>query len=186
MKRILTGCLVLAAVVGWIDIAAASYKEVLQTIENELAVVKGHEVDVVFRQGTVTLKGAVDSPATLQRIDRIVSSVDGVEKVRNYLVVDPSRFAMPMSASKPMMKSMAAPSDGQIQSRIEQILQKIPGGSKVKVAVASGVVTLTGDQGSFRQVDRVLANVLNVDGVVDIHSNLTVNGKPYPARSAMT
>jgi osmotically-inducible protein OsmY len=51
------------------------------------------------------------------------------------------------------------------------------------VEVREGVVHLSGDLRSHRDVDAVLATTLMQQGVKDIESDLTVGGRPYYRRS---
>ncbi|MGE0450986.1 MAG: BON domain-containing protein [Vicinamibacterales bacterium] len=52
-------------------------------------VVKGHEIDVDTQNGTVTLKGNVESDAQREAAERIARETDGVNSVDNQLRVQP-------------------------------------------------------------------------------------------------
>jgi len=49
----------------------------------------------------------------------------------------------------------------------------------LKVSVQNGVATVEGKLSNRRQVDEVLAAALNIDGVRDVRSEITINGRPY-------
>jgi osmotically-inducible protein OsmY len=71
--------------------------------------------------------------------------------------------------------------DAAIKKSIEQLVRKeYPSLLKtLEVEVSKGVVTLHGNLRSRREVDKVLASILMVDGVTDIQSDITVGGRPY-------
>jgi osmotically-inducible protein OsmY len=71
--------------------------------------------------------------------------------------------------------------DASIKKSIEQLVRKeYPSLLKtLDVEVSKGIVTLHGNLPSRREVDKVLASILMVDGVADIQSDLTVGGRPY-------
>ena len=110
----------------------------------------------------VTLRGVVDSEATKERL---VTSAGSVAKrpIVDQLVIEGAR------------------PDGEVQQSIRRLLEKeYPHLAKeVKVSVKNGVASLEGNVGSRREVDKLLSSVLMVDGVTDIHSNVTVHGRPY-------
>jgi osmotically-inducible protein OsmY len=53
----------------------------------------------------------------------------------------------------------------------------------LKVIVRDGVATIEGKLANHRQVDEVLATILDVEGVADVRSDITINGRPYTRRS---
>ena len=71
--------------------------------------------------------------------------------------------------------------DAAIKKSIEQLVRKeYPSLLKtLDVEVSKGIVTLHGNLRSRREVDKVLASILMVDGVTDIQSDITVGGRPY-------
>ena len=50
---------------------------------------------------------------------------------------------------------------------------------ELQVTVKDGVATVAGRLSSHRQVDEVLASILNVEGVSDVRSQITINGRAY-------
>ena len=113
----------------------------------------------------VTLKGVVDSEDTRQRL---VTSAGSVAKrpIIDQLVIEGAR------------------PDAEVQQAIRRVLEKeYPHLAKeVTVSVKNGVASLEGNVASRRDVDKLLASVLMVDGVTDIISDVTVHGRPYTQR----
>jgi osmotically-inducible protein OsmY len=78
-----------------------------------------------------------------------------------------------------------APGDDQIASEVRATLEReFPEHARaLQVEVREGVVRLSGDLRSHRDVDAVLATTLMQRGVRDIESDMTVGGRPYYRRS---
>jgi osmotically-inducible protein OsmY len=54
---------------------------------------------------------------------------------------------------------------------------------ELQVTVRDGVATVEGKLANHRQVDEVLASILDVEGVTDVRSQITINGRPYSRSS---
>jgi osmotically-inducible protein OsmY len=121
-----------------------------------------YNVSVVTDPNRVILRGTVDSQATRERI---VSSASSVAKrtVSDQLVIQGMR------------------SDAEIQESLRRALEnEYPRLMRdLKVSVQNGVATVEGKLSNRRQVDEVLAAALNIDGVRDVRSEITINGRPY-------
>jgi len=51
--------------------------------------------------------------------------------------------------------------------------------SGLEVTTSSGIVTLRGSRPNFREIDRLLSIALMVEGVREVKSEMTINGKEY-------
>lgn len=121
-----------------------------------------YNVSVVTDPNRVILRGTVDSQATRERI---VSSASSVAKrtVSDQLVIQGAR------------------SDAEIQESLRRALEnEYPRLMReLQISVQNGVATLEGKLSNHRQVDEVLASALNIEGVRDVKSEITINGRPY-------
>jgi osmotically-inducible protein OsmY len=83
------------------------------------------------------------------------------------------------------MRLRPAPGDDQIATEVRATLEReFPEHAQaLQVEVRDGVVRLSGDLRSHRDVDAVLATTLMQQGVRDIESDMTVGGRPYYRRS---
>ncbi len=126
-----------------------------------------YNVSVFTEPDRVILRGTVDSQATRERI---VSSAASVAKrtISDQLIVQgvSSGTGMP---------------DATIQEAIHRALTKeYPQLMReLQVTVRDGVATVEGKLANHRQVDEVLASILDVEGVTDVRSQITINGRPY-------
>jgi len=139
-----------------------------------------YEIDIDARHGVVTLSGQVASPAVKNTIGQIASNTKGVTNVVNDLQINPA-FAPrePRVEGRAMYKTI--PTDGDISRRVESALQAESGISLrgLEISSRNGVVTLSGAQPSFRDIDRILSIALMVDGVKDVQSRMTIQGREY-------
>lgn len=121
------------------------------------------QLQVSDRNGNVLLSGRVDNLGDRQKIERIARSLPGVVSVEN-------RLTYP--APEP---------DGQIENRVRQTLASDPSINMqgVELSVRNGVVHLSGSKSNHREIDRILANVLMIDGVKNVRSEVKIGGKEY-------
>jgi osmotically-inducible protein OsmY len=111
----------------------------------------------------VVLNGTVDSPATKSKVLEVASSVSK-RKVVDELTVAPGM------------------SDTDIQESIQRALdQEYPHLMKgLEVTVKDGVARVEGNVSRTRDLDQVLASILNIQGVQDVRSDVKVRGRAYP------
>jgi osmotically-inducible protein OsmY len=111
----------------------------------------------------VVLHGTVDSPATKSKILEVASSVS------KRTIVDELTVAPGMT-------------DANIRESIQRALnQEYPNLMKgLEVTVKDGVARVEGNVSSSRDLDRVLASILNIQGVQDVQSEVKVRGRAYP------
>jgi osmotically-inducible protein OsmY len=127
--------------------------------------IKNYNVSASAISGEVLLIGNVASEAERLTIIKIVHSVPGVVSVRDALIV------------KPELNSSVY-QDDEIEQNIKNSLKK----SSLNVpnlSVHQGVVEISGDFNSFREVDETSSIILTTPGVKDLKSNVTVNGMDY-------
>ena len=126
-----------------------------------------YNVSVFTEPDRVILRGTVDSQATRERI---VSSAASVAKrtVSDQMVIQNIR------------PGTRAP-DAEVERAIERVLrEEYPRLMKeLQVTVRDGVATVEGKLANHRQVDEVLGTILDVEGVTDVRSQVTINGRPY-------
>ena len=126
-----------------------------------------YNVSVFTEPDRVILRGTVDSQATRERI---VSSAASVAKrtISDQMIVQDIRAG-------------ARISDAELENSIQRALRsEYPRLMReLQVTVKDGVTTVEGKLSNHRQVDEVLASILNVEGVSDVRSQITINGRPY-------
>ncbi len=126
-----------------------------------------YNVSVFTEPDRVILRGTVDSVATRERI---VSSAASVAKrtISDQMIIQEVR-------------SGAQIPDAELESSIQRALsEEYPRLMReLQVTVRDGVATVEGKLANHRQVDEVLASILNVEGVTDVRSQVTINGRPY-------
>lgn len=115
---------------------------------------------------SVTLRGEVATEKQKEEIIKIASEFIGERKIEDQIQVRKDKFGI------------IEVSDEEIRTKIHDILSK-ENITNASYTVADGVVTITGDFISFRQVDSLYSVVQTVAGVKRINSNVTVNGKAY-------
>jgi osmotically-inducible protein OsmY len=130
-----------------------------------------YNVTVVTEPDRVVLRGTADSQETRERL---VNSATSVAK---------------RTVSDQMIVQNVSPgvhvSDSELERTIQRVLrEEYPLLIKeLHVTVRNGVATIEGKLANHRQVDQVLGTLLDVDGVTDIKSEITINGRLY-SRSA--
>lgn len=124
-----------------------------------------YNITIVNVPDFVILQGEVDSESHRQTIVTAAASATS-KRIRDELRIRPGQ------------------SDEQVASRLrDSVSREHPAlASKVKIDVRDGIAYVSGDLHSYRQVDQLLATTLMVEGVRDVKSQVTVSGKPYPAR----
>lgn len=133
--------------------------------------VRGHwyEVSIVSFPDSLVLRGEVASEGGRQA------------------VLSAARAAVTKPV-KDELRLRPALGDDQIASQVRATLHKdFPSLSKrVQVEVKQGVVYLTGNVSSHREVDAILASILMHEGVENIESDISIAGRPYSARHVRT
>jgi osmotically-inducible protein OsmY len=126
-----------------------------------------YHVTILAEPDRVILRGTVDSQATREKI---VSSAASVAKrtISDQMIIQGVRSGAPLT-------------DAELERSIRRVLSdEYPRLMRdLQVTVREGVATVEGKLADHRQVDQVLATVLDVEGVVDVRSAITINGHPY-------
>jgi hyperosmotically inducible protein len=133
--------------------------------------VKGRQINVETKSGTVMLRGKVDSEEAKSAAAEITKGVEHVKSVRNELQVVPP-------ADRPKVDI----DDKAIARRIDQKLKDDPQlkTAKINARVDSGVVTLTGEVKSIMLSSRASEVLSDVPGVRAVRNDLT-----YGSRSGL-
>ena len=90
-----------------VDNAALTTKVKAALLADEL--VKGTQINVDSNNGVVTLSGAVDSPAHMQKAEQIAKGVSGVTRVQNNLNAPTTTTTSSTPPSSTMASSPAIP-----------------------------------------------------------------------------
>ena len=90
-----------------VDNAALTTKVKAALLADEL--VKGTQINVDSNNGVVTLSGAVDSPAHMQKAEQIAKGVSGVTRVQNNLNAPTTTTTSSTPPSSTMASSPATP-----------------------------------------------------------------------------
>ena len=126
--------------------------------------VKGSQVHVETKGGTVMLRGKVDDAVAKTAAGEIAKGIDGVKSVKNELqVVAPSN-----------RKAVDA-DDNQISKSIENRFKQDPQlkHAKIDAKVNAGVVTLTGEVKSIDTSARASELARGIPGVRSVKNDLT-------------
>jgi osmotically-inducible protein OsmY len=127
------------------------------------------EVNVDTRNGVATLTGKVPSLEVRELAGEIAVDTSGVREVRNLLTVDPA--ARPEGDRERLTRRVQ---ELEQQTAIAETLQEHPEmeGSKVRVRVAGGVVTLDGTVASCEQRWRAEQIASSLAGSRKVRNNL--------------
>jgi hyperosmotically inducible protein len=126
--------------------------------------VKGRQVHVDTENGTVMLRGKVDSAEAKSAAGDIAKDIDGVKSVKNELQVVP-----------PSERKAVNADDKQISKRIEDRFKQDPQlkASRIDAKVNGGVVTLTGEVKSITTSARASEVARSVPGVRYVKNDIT-------------
>ena len=137
--------------------------DITLAIESELMgdeAVDANHVDIITRQGVVTLTGRVNHLLAKERAEKIAENVVGVRAVINRIDVKPRLFS----------------DDSELQKAIENalILDPATDSYEVTVTVDKGVATLTGTVDSWQERRLCETVAKRVPGVVTVKNEITV------------
>ena len=127
---------------------------------------KGDDIKIQSKDGAVTLTGIVSEESRKGLAKETVAGLPGVKSVDNRLEV---KGAPPTPNS-----------DAWIGEKVKATLlfHRNVSGSKTKVQVKDGIVTLSGEASSQAQKDLTTEYAKDVDGVKDVKNELTVSEAP--------
>jgi hyperosmotically inducible protein len=163
--------------------------------------IKSRYINVSSLDGTVTLKGFVESEDVRQQALQIARNTDGVRQINDQLLIGqpPARFeTAPVATTgadatevtpQPEAGGAAAPlTDAMIASRIQSqyFLDSMVKARAIDVASANGVVTLRGQVASDAERAQALRIARTTEGVQRVEDSLTVDASlaaPLPSRS---
>ena len=140
--------------------------DITRAIESDLwvdGVVDANAVDVLTRQGVVTLTGSVPSLLARDRAEAIAESIVGVRAIVNRIEVSPTPR-----------------DDASLSEAVEEALQRDPATDsyEVDVAAAQGTVTLTGTVDSWSERELCETVATGVRGVRRVRNQLEIEEPP--------
>jgi hyperosmotically inducible protein len=133
--------------------------------------VKGRQVHVETRNGTVMLRGKVDSNEAKAAAGEVAKGIEGVKSVKNELQV-----------VAPTDRKAVDADDKQISKNLEERFKQDPElkNAKIDAKVNGGVVTLTGEVKSIDTSARASEVARSIPGVRYVKNDLT-----YASRSSL-
>jgi len=139
------------------SVAATITKRVKSELSKE-----AFALTVVAESQHVILRGAVDTLEGAKVIERIAQEVVPDKEVVNELKVRREEL-----------------SDSELTDRVLNALRSDPQimVNDLKISVERGTVTISGSRSEHRSVDRILSTVIMVDGVLDVKSEIIIEGK---------
>jgi len=130
--------------------------------------IKGRQVHVETQNGTVMLRGKVDSDASRAAAVEVTKGIDGVKSVKNELQVVP-----------PSDRKAVDADDKQITRSVADRFNREPDlrNAKIDATVNAGVVTLTGEVKSISTSARASEVARGVPGVRSVKNDLTFGSR---------
>ncbi|HMO16573.1 MAG TPA: BON domain-containing protein [Oligoflexia bacterium] len=115
--------------------------------------------------GSLTLSGKAGSIAEKEIILGLARELPGVITIHDQITIEPSL-------------NHNVYTDKEVQDKINNSLKlnQLP---LAEITVEDGVAILKGEFKSFREVDKISSTILNTEGVKDLKTEITVNGKDY-------
>ena len=120
----------------------------------------------------VSVSGTAATAEEKALLENVVRTTSGVGKVESNITIVPRAGLTPGSLQVP---------DDELKTQIANALTKdgYAPGPQLQFAVTNGVASFSGSRASFREIDRILAITMNVPGVKDVKSTMTIGGKSY-------
>lgn len=128
--------------------------------------IKGFDIKVVTRKGTVQLSGFVDNQTQLDRAVYVAHGVEGVTAVENNMTLKEGKAATVGNTLD----------DSIITTRVKTVLLADPDvkGVDIGVVTRKGEVQLSGFVGTQVQIDRAVALAQVVEGVQSVVNQMSV------------
>ena len=128
--------------------------------------IKGFDIKVVTRKGTVQLSGFVDNQTQLDRAVYVAHGVEGVTAVENNMTLKEGKAATVGNTLD----------DSIITTRVKTVLLADPDvkGVEIGVVTRKGEVQLSGFVGTQVQIDRAVALAQVVEGVQSVVNQMSV------------
>ena len=128
--------------------------------------IKGFDIKVVTRKGTVQLSGFVDNQTQLDRAVYVAHNVEGVTAVENNMTLKEGKAATVGNTLD----------DSIITTRVKTVLLADPDvkGVEIGVVTRKGEVQLSGFVGTQVQIDRAVALAQVVEGVQSVVNQMSV------------
>lgn len=134
----------------------------------------GLAIDVDAHDGSVTLKGRVDSETEAQLAERIARDTDGVRDVDNRLHVGGEAVTLSDKAGEGLQEAGRTIGDGWITTKVKTALlyNRHVDGTDIEVTTDSGRVTLRGRVDSVLERDTAVEIARSIQGVTAVESRL--------------
>jgi hyperosmotically inducible protein len=138
--------------------------------------VNGRDLDVSTVNGVVTLSGQLDTEQQKALALSIARTTDGVTRVEDRIVVQPTGVATSGTASAPT-RPVPMVDDARVASTIQSryFMDDMVKGRRIQVDARQGVVTLRGEVGNEAERAQALLLARTAEGVNRVEDNLTVN-----------
>lgn len=130
--------------------------------------IKGSEITIETSQGSVTVRGKVDSDAAKQAAEGIAKGIDGVKTVKNELQV-----VAPATRGAIDYKDEAITARVNAQMAKDSYLKSVD----IHAQTNAGVVSLSGEVASLMTSSRASWTAWQVPGVKSVKNDLTVKEK---------
>lgn len=146
---------------------------------------KGYQ-NVVFdiNNGTVTLRGSVDTNEDKMKVEKTVRDVEGVRQVSNQIIVLKDKTALnepsTMNAKTHPQDFAATESDKQINNRIRDQLKGgwfSKGYETLVIRTTNGMVIITGSVDKFDDIEKINSEVKKINGVRSVNNQLSVKNQ---------
>jgi len=130
--------------------------------------IKGRDINVETTQGSVMIRGKVDSDAAKQAAEGIAKEIDGVKSVKNELQV-----------VAPAKREATDDKDEAITTRVNEQFAKDANLKKagIHAQTNAGVVSLSGEVADLMTSAQASAIAWQVSGVKSVKNDLTVKEK---------
>jgi hyperosmotically inducible protein len=130
--------------------------------------IKGSEINVETSQGSVIIRGKVDSDAAKQAAEGIAKGIDGVKSVKNELQV-----------VAPAKREAIDDKDDAITTRVNEQIAKDSSlkNAGIHAQTNAGVVSLSGEVSSLMTSAQASWTAWQVPGVKSVKNDLTVKEK---------
>jgi osmotically-inducible protein OsmY len=135
--------------------------------------VRGHDIDLRYRGGVVTLLGNAQSAQDVARLTQVISRVPGVQQVNNQL----------QAPGMVPQGQAGGPANQQVAEQIAQALAANQlSGLDIEVRYNGGLATLSGPVPHPQVVMIAHQVAASVPGVLQVDNRLTVPGMPGPGQ----
>lgn len=133
----------------------------------------GLDVEIEIENGVARLHGQVGATGTRDRLVRLAETTEGIERVFDYLMIDPGRLAAERDAQA--ARAETRHDDTWIEARLRQLLRfdSTVNDRTIEIGVRDGRVSLRGTVTALVERQVVESITADVPGVREVDSLLT-------------